>query len=506
MTSIVTTSTTTDTSNKSRRQPPPEPISVPPNTQNIPVASSVSSEEEFTSPVSPTILRDFDRYPKPGDKNETVSMIMNRTKSTTATSPSQNNNHNRTESNSSSISSRLARGEISISGPEGFKHLAHTDASKNNKGPPVRSYRESKIAAATASESSLSSANEPSSSPGMSQQVNRRFSTRTKPENQSTTNANNNRKSRLPWKNKDKRNSSSIPNVPTISEPILEYSTSELVPETRQSRYSTSLERNGSRQESHHHHGLGESITFSGPGHLFEEEEPPSTVPSTATAATPNTTSDVMATHDTMEIHKYRQMLRDSEEQRRNVVIEYQQKLDAERQRNLELKQKLDEWKTKNPPPPQQHKPLTDSEMSAKVKALESQRDVLREALNTLRKTKNLEITEYKLKAEQRGSYIINQKRASDSSKNTLVSDENSSSNNNKSHHRRYESENYITKINEDEIDNNHGQHKRDASIATTNSSSSREGYFNYRTGIRPFLPTANPIYRFSKTKSMTER
>lgn len=406
---MASAATTAQSLKQTNRQPPPENIRIP---------SSTAASPELSQSPSPTILRDFDRYPN-NYSSKTVSMIMNSRVEPSAILDAKVDDDDR------SMKAKLANGKISISQPEGFTHVAHQDHSKDAprhpaRGPPVRSYRDSKQQQQPSHNSAASSW---------------RFSSRT-----SSATPKENRKSRLPWR----RQASAQPQAdraPSISEPILEYSTSELVPETsRQQRSSVSSSSKHSRDSvqspvasersfedprSHHHHQSPQQLT----------------------------------TNDILEIHKWRQRLRESEDQRRSMVIEYQQKLDAERQKNLELTKKLEEMKLSTQTKTKEVvKPASDSEVQARIKALESQRDVLREALNTLRQTKELEMSEYKMQQHKK-THTYN--RFSNSSKGTLVDDR-----------------------------------KLDTTPSSSSSStvSSPEQHFVYRTGIRPLLPTANPV------------
>lgn len=386
------------------RQPPPENISIP----------SPGASPELNQSPSPTILRDFDRYPN-NYSSKTVSMIMNsRVEPSTILDAKVEDK---------SMSSKLANGKISISQPEGFTHVAHKDAPPV-RGPPVRSYRESK------------STQPPSSS--------WRFSNRT-----SSAAPKENRKSRLPWKRQTQQQP--VDKTPSISEPILEYSTSELVPETSRQRSSISSSSKHSRDSLQSPIASERSFEDS----RQQQQQPQHTHHSPRQSIQQQ--KQQLTTNDILEIHKWRQRLRESEDQRRNMVLEYQQKLDAERQKNLELTKKVEDMKLSAQTPKEVVKPASDSEVQARIKALESQRDVLREALNTLRQTKDLELNEYKMKQHKKTHTY---KRFSDCSKGTLVDDR-----------------------------------KQDGNSSSSSSTiSSPEQQFVYRTGVKPLLPTAKPI------------
>lgn len=96
------------------------------------------------------------------------------------------------------------------------------------------------------------------------------------------------------------------------------------------------------------------------------------------------------------EIVELKRKLKEADDKRRLVIIEYQQKLDSERKKTVELQKKLDNLnKYVN-----EKKALNDTN-SAKIKSLESQRDVLRQALITLKETKDMKINEYKSQLEK---------------------------------------------------------------------------------------------------------
>lgn len=82
--------------------------------------------------------------------------------------------------------------------------------------------------------------------------------------------------------------------------------------------------------------------------------------------------------------------LRESEEKRRLMMVEYQQKIDNERKRNLNLQKKLDDSRASNADLASPASPA----LSEKVKAFETQRKALREALSSLRTRKDIEIME----------------------------------------------------------------------------------------------------------------
>lgn len=95
------------------------------------------------------------------------------------------------------------------------------------------------------------------------------------------------------------------------------------------------------------------------------------------------------------EVQHYKQKLKEAEEHRRNVIIEYQRKLDAERQKTMALERKLEQLTLQGGPRSPRDRAMPGSEdLQAKVKSLESQRQVLREALGTMRRTKDLEVME----------------------------------------------------------------------------------------------------------------
>ncbi|KAA8902860.1 hypothetical protein TRICI_005784 [Trichomonascus ciferrii] len=413
---MASATTTAQSLKLANRQPPPENISIPPS-------PDLSQSPSQSASPSPTILRDFDRYPN-NYSSKTVSMIMNSRVEPSAILDA------RVEEGERSLKTKLASGKLAISGPEGFTHVAHKDPAAQGqgpgpaRGPPVRAYRDR----------DSSSRQQPSASSSSSSSSSWRFSSRTS----SVAPKESNRKSRLPWKRQTTTSPSHQPKTPSISEPILEYSTSELVPETsRQQRSSVSSSSKHSRDS-----GVQSPVASS-----FEDPRPQ------------QQQQQQLTTNDILEIHKWRQRLRESEDQRRSMVIEYQQKLDAERQRNLELTKKLEEMKVSAQTNTEVVKPASDSEVQARIKALESQRDVLREALNTLRQTKELEMNEYKMQQHKK-THTYN--RFSNSSKSTLVDDR-----------------------------------KQDSSTTSSSSSStvsSPEQHFVYRTGIRPLLPTANPV------------
>lgn len=398
---MASATTTAQSLKLTNRQPPPENISIP---------SPGASPEPNQSP-SPTILRDFDRYPN-NYSSKTVSMIMNSRVEPSAILDAKVEDK--------SMTAKLANGKISISQPEGFTHVAHKDAPPV-RGPPVRSYRESK---------SAQPPHQPTSSSW-------RFSNRT-----SSAAPKENRKSRLPWKRQTHQQP--VDKAPSISEPILEYSTSELVPETSRQRSSVSSSSKHSRDSLQS--PIASERSFEDPrNHTHDAPQQPL-----------HHQQQQLTTNDILEIHKWRQRLRESEDQRRNMVIEYQQKLDSERQKNMELTKKLEEMKLSAQTPKEVVKPASDSEVQARIKALESQRDVLREALNTLRQTKDLEMNEYKMNHHKKTHTY---KRFSNSSKGTLVDDK-----------------------------------KQDGTSSSSSTVSSPEQQFVYRTGIKPLLPTGKPI------------
>lgn len=95
------------------------------------------------------------------------------------------------------------------------------------------------------------------------------------------------------------------------------------------------------------------------------------------------------------EVQHYKQKLKEAEEHRRNVIIEYQRKLDAERQKTMALERKLEQLTLQGGPrSPRDRTMLGSEDLQTKVKSLESQRQVLREALATMRRTKDLEVIE----------------------------------------------------------------------------------------------------------------
>lgn len=96
------------------------------------------------------------------------------------------------------------------------------------------------------------------------------------------------------------------------------------------------------------------------------------------------------------EVAELKRKLKESDDKRRLMIIEYQQKIDSEKKRATDLQKKLDSLnKYVN------EKKIQSDNNSAKIKSLESQRDVLRQALVTLKEAKDMKINEYKNQLEK---------------------------------------------------------------------------------------------------------
>lgn len=228
------------------------------------------------------------------------------------------------------------------------------------------------------------------------------------------------RSSRFPWKRSsmsgpsggssdNNHTSSSKPlrsrnSVISISAPVLEYSTSELVSDSRLTMIINSSAQN------HHPAPLRPSNNPSTPvmnspspniGSSSNEQFDSSIAPAVHTSfksspqapAAVNVTphASVRESSPMLQNHEHfselKQKLQESEERRRNMLVEYQQKLDHERKRSMALQKQLEEFSTQK-----------DSafDQQAKIRQLQSQRDVLRKALVNLRETKDMEIKGYK--------------------------------------------------------------------------------------------------------------
>jgi hypothetical protein len=113
-----------------------------------------------------------------------------------------------------------------------------------------------------------------------------------------------------------------------------------------------------------------------------------------STPAVPiSSVSDGMSPEEIIELKR---KLKESDDKRRLMIIEYQQKLDSERKKTVDLQKKLDSLnKYVN------EKKVQSDTNSAKIKSLESQRDVLRQALVTLKETKDMKINEYRNQLEK---------------------------------------------------------------------------------------------------------
>lgn len=97
------------------------------------------------------------------------------------------------------------------------------------------------------------------------------------------------------------------------------------------------------------------------------------------------TTSSTRPTSSESERVELQRKLRESEEKRRDLLIEYQAKLDNERKRVLQLQGKIEQLARER----------SEVETAVgKTRQLEQQRDALREALMSLRETKDMEINE----------------------------------------------------------------------------------------------------------------
>ncbi|CAN6622554.1 hypothetical protein TRVA0_009S00518 [Trichomonascus vanleenenianus] len=383
------------------------------------------------------------------------------------------------------LSEKLSSGQIKISGPEGFTHVSSMSEDHvrprqqpqlqraiETHGPPIKSYRDSMALRSISSEShirqnsshstssSLSGNSNPpipanggtiygygyshnrtntnSSSGGSSPPPRPQAPRLSKPPASggasanaaNNNNSNSKRASRLPWKRAPQEKHS----IPSISEPILEYSTSELIPDSRMSRSSfASLPLSEL-----YPHGLpsGSLNQYPGPpvDHNHQHSESMSSTVSSSTRSTSLTTispkSNTLSVRQShkdspgastansptspkppsipipappmsdYEVSKWRQKLRESEDKRRAMMIEYQQKLDAERKRTMELERKLETMIREKATASVNDLPnaAASKDPQIKIKALETQRDVLRQALNTLRQTKDMEIAQYKKK------------------------------------------------------------------------------------------------------------
>lgn len=228
------------------------------------------------------------------------------------------------------------------------------------------------------------------------------------------------RSSRFPWKRSSmsgpsggssdsNHTSSSKPlrsrnSVISISAPVLEYSTSELVSDSRLTMIINSSSQN-------HHPAPSRpptdpstpEMSFPSPniGSSANENFDSSIAPAVHTSfktsprvpAAVNVTphASVREQSSIFQNHEHnselKQKLQESEQRRHNLLVEYQQKLDHERKRSMALQKQLEEFSTQKE---------NAFDQQAKIRQLQSQRDVLRKALVNLRETKDMEIKGYR--------------------------------------------------------------------------------------------------------------
>lgn len=435
----------------------------------IPQRQSSLPQQHQQEKTSSPIIRELDRYPLPagrnknseyitntGSKQDNVTQLMNMSTATVTQTPT---NIHTAKSLPRDIHKRYISGQLSISTPEGFTHVSSANGysiptipiaqqqalgsprsprspPSPNLGPPVSSYRESRSfkesRLASQLRDSLSNNSIASSSNGSTTTIVNRGSlspssttnsttaiSMTTPTNDKRTSLASKRQSRFPFFNKRSSISmtqSNFSTIHTISDPILEHSTSVLVMndgrrqseislpgskktatihsvEEEPSTVSTSVEQSPSSTHTQEEFTISSSpeISSNSPVLPKQEQQPQSGLgPELPSGKIP------------MNENQWKMKLRESDDKRRNMMIEYQQKLDAERKKTLDLEKKLQALMKeqnsaeKNTITSLLQRPENSLDAQSKIKGLQAQRDVLRQALITLRDTKDLEITYYK--------------------------------------------------------------------------------------------------------------
>jgi hypothetical protein len=198
------------------------------------------------------------------------------------------------------------------------------------------------------------------------------------------------RSSRFAWMKRSSTSLSGSSNLPNISEPILEFSTSDLLPEYRYSTVAPSRDHLYSPDRMSRTLDDARSISRT-------STASDATAGTAATAPSLEATIPVKSPQQEDEVKELQRKLKDSDDKRRTIMLEYQQKLDAERKKTLELQKKIDQLKLT--------KPKVVEESKSKIKVVESQRDLLRNALISLREAKDMEIGEYKSKLDRMNGY-----------------------------------------------------------------------------------------------------